>query len=275
MGTQIANVPTALTANAFTRAGYSVQRLEHGCWRRGHRLRERCDLFLRGRHHAVCPVDGAAERHTVTFNANGGTGTMSNQAANVPTALTANAFTLDGLHVQRLEHGCRRRAPPTLTVTTCLRQHDLHAQWLQATQTRVVSAATPSNGTPSAGHRSWSASTSICPATPALSRQLHRPVDAGTASTYSIMRVWAASPVRSIPAMRVLERIAFNGANTTGTTGNTVVFQITFDVVGSGTSALDLAYSAMAAATSFTNLLPILTVNDGPVTASWWGPTTR
>ena len=36
--------------------------------------------------------------------------------------------------------------------------------------------------------------------------------------------------------------------NTTGATGNTVVFQITFDVAGSGTSALDLAYSAMAAA---------------------------
>ena len=34
--------------------------------------------------------------HTVTFNANGGTGTMSNQIANVPTALTANAFTRTG-----------------------------------------------------------------------------------------------------------------------------------------------------------------------------------
>ena len=31
--------------------------------------------------------------HTVTFDSNGGTGSMSNQIANVPTALTANAFT--------------------------------------------------------------------------------------------------------------------------------------------------------------------------------------
>jgi uncharacterized repeat protein (TIGR02543 family) len=63
-------------------------------------------------------------------------------------------------------------------------------------------------------------------------------------------------------------RIDFNGANATGTTSNFVVFQITFDVVGAGTSALNLEYSVMAAATSFTNLLPILTVTDGQVVAS-------
>jgi uncharacterized repeat protein (TIGR02543 family) len=34
--------------------------------------------------------------HTVTFDANGGTGTMSNQTANTPTALTLNAFTRTG-----------------------------------------------------------------------------------------------------------------------------------------------------------------------------------
>ncbi|HTO99874.1 MAG TPA: InlB B-repeat-containing protein, partial [Anaerolineales bacterium] len=34
--------------------------------------------------------------HTVTFNANGGAGTMSNQVANVPTAITLNTFTRTG-----------------------------------------------------------------------------------------------------------------------------------------------------------------------------------
>ena len=34
--------------------------------------------------------------HTVTFNSNGGTGTMAPQAANVPTALTLNSFTRTG-----------------------------------------------------------------------------------------------------------------------------------------------------------------------------------
>src|ERR1019366_2684926 len=34
--------------------------------------------------------------YTVTFNANGGTGTMAAETDNVPTALTANAFTYSG-----------------------------------------------------------------------------------------------------------------------------------------------------------------------------------
>jgi aspartate 1-decarboxylase len=59
--------------------------------------------------------------------------------------------------------------------------------------------------------------------------------------------------------------IVFNGANASGATGNTVIIQITFDVVGAGVSALDLEYSAMAAAGTFANLLGILTVTDGQV----------
>ena len=38
----------------------------------------------------------ALPNHTVTFDAHGGTGTMTPQVANVPTALTANTFTLSG-----------------------------------------------------------------------------------------------------------------------------------------------------------------------------------
>jgi uncharacterized repeat protein (TIGR02543 family) len=63
-------------------------------------------------------------------------------------------------------------------------------------------------------------------------------------------------------------QITFNGANASGATGNTVVFQITFDVVGPGTSALNLEYSAMAAANTFCDLLPGATVNDGSVVAT-------
>ena len=40
----------------------------------------------------------ALPNHTVTFNSNGGTGTMSNQTANVPTALTLNSLHAHGLH---------------------------------------------------------------------------------------------------------------------------------------------------------------------------------
>ena len=63
-------------------------------------------------------------------------------------------------------------------------------------------------------------------------------------------------------------QISFNGANTTGTPGNFIILNITFNVTGTGTSALDLAYSAMAAAGTFNSLLGILTVNDGSVVAT-------
>jgi len=58
--------------------------------------------------------------------------------------------------------------------------------------------------------------------------------------------------------------ITFNGANAIGATGNIHAIVITFNVVGAGTSSLDLGYSSMAA-TSFNSLLPILTVTDGQV----------
>ncbi len=61
--------------------------------------------------------------------------------------------------------------------------------------------------------------------------------------------------------------LAFNGANTSGATGNNIVLNVTFNVTGGGTSVLNLGVSAMSAATTFTDLLPILTVNDSSVTA--------
>lgn len=59
--------------------------------------------------------------------------------------------------------------------------------------------------------------------------------------------------------------ITFNGANASGVTGSLSILTITFDVVGPGTSPLNLEYSAMAAATTFGDLLPILTITDGQV----------
>jgi hypothetical protein len=66
--------------------------------------------------------------------------------------------------------------------------------------------------------------------------------------------------------------ITFSTASGTGATGNISILTITFDVDGAGTSALDLAYSAMAATPTTTNLLPILTIYDGSVTASGGSP---
>ncbi len=64
-------------------------------------------------------------------------------------------------------------------------------------------------------------------------------------------------------------QITFNGANASGAAGNTIVLNITFNVISAGTSQLDLTYSAMAAASStFPSLLGILVVNDGSVNAA-------
>ncbi|MFQ6091411.1 MAG: dockerin type I domain-containing protein [bacterium] len=59
--------------------------------------------------------------------------------------------------------------------------------------------------------------------------------------------------------------ITFNGANPTGVGGTFTVLTITFNVCGldsSGTD-LDLEFSAVAAAKTFRNLLPVLIVHDG------------
>ena len=138
----------------------------------------------------------------------------------------------------------------------------------------VVSAATPSNATPSIGQQivvsinvnmagssapnnalgSFTGSLAWNPAI--LTYSSNSGLQAGFTGAINTASVGTGS-------------IAFNGANTTGATGNNVVLTITFDVVGGGTSALDLAYSAMAAASTFANLLPILTVNDGQVVAQY------
>ena len=115
MSNQVANVPTALTLNAFTRTGYTFSGWNTAptagtAYADGATYSFAADITLYAQWTAL-------PNHTVTFNTNGGTGTMSNQVANVPTALTLNTFTRAGYTLQRLEHGgqrlghclCRRR----------------------------------------------------------------------------------------------------------------------------------------------------------------------
>ena len=49
-----------------------------------------------GSHCDIGAYEAEVINHTVTFNANGGSGSMSNQVANIPTALTTNTFTRTG-----------------------------------------------------------------------------------------------------------------------------------------------------------------------------------
>ncbi|MFO7696217.1 MAG: InlB B-repeat-containing protein, partial [Anaerolineae bacterium] len=95
MAPQLANVPTALTLNAFTRTGYTFTDWNTAAdgsgmaYANGATYSFAADLTLYAQWSAL-PM------YTVTFDANGGTGTMAPQAANVPTTLTLNAFTRAG-----------------------------------------------------------------------------------------------------------------------------------------------------------------------------------
>ena len=115
MSAQIANVPTALTANAFTRAGYTFSGWNTAAggggtaYANGATYSFSADITLYAQWTALA-------NHTVTFNTNGGTGTMSAQTANVPTALTANTFTRRATRSAAGTRLLAAGAPPTLTV---------------------------------------------------------------------------------------------------------------------------------------------------------------
>jgi hypothetical protein len=61
--------------------------------------------------------------------------------------------------------------------------------------------------------------------------------------------------------------LRFSGANPYGAAGRVRLVLVAFDVVGVGPSALDLGFSAMAAARSFADLLPALVITDARVVA--------
>jgi len=95
MANEVANVPTALTANTFTRAGYTFSGWNTAANGSGTAYADAAsysfaaDLTLFAQWTAILTK-------TVTFNNNGGTGSMANEVANVPTALTTNTFTRAG-----------------------------------------------------------------------------------------------------------------------------------------------------------------------------------
>ncbi|OIQ75002.1 internalin-A precursor [mine drainage metagenome] len=97
MAPQVASVPTALTLNAFTRSGYSFtgwNTLANGtgtAFADGAVYSFAADISLYAQWTVVVVTS-----HTVTFMANGGTGTMAPQVSSVPAALTINAFALTG-----------------------------------------------------------------------------------------------------------------------------------------------------------------------------------
>jgi len=94
MSPQTADVPTALTPNSFTRTGYSFSGWNTASDGSGTAYADgsiydfSADITLF--------AQWTANNYTVTFSANGGSGSMSPQTANVPTSLTSNTFTRTG-----------------------------------------------------------------------------------------------------------------------------------------------------------------------------------
>ena len=273
MSNQIANVPTALTANAFTRTGYTFSGWNTAAggggtaYANGATYSFAADITLYAQWTALA-------NHTVTFNANGGTGTMSAQVANVPTALTANTFTRTGYTFSGWNTAAGGGGTAYANGATYSFAADitLYAQWMQTTNT-VVSAATPSNATPSVGRQ-------IVVTINIDMSGVSAPDDALGSFTGTLDWNPAILTYRSNTGIGAgftgnvntgsagSGHILFNGANSTGATGNNTIVTITFTAAAAGTSALNLEYSAMAAASTFANLLPILTVTDGSVVVS-------
>ena len=95
MTSQTANVPTALTLNTFTRAGYSFSGWNTQAdglgtnYADGATYAFAADITLYAKWTAL-------PNHTVTFNSQRRHGHDESQTANVPTALTLNTFTRAG-----------------------------------------------------------------------------------------------------------------------------------------------------------------------------------
>ena len=74
------NAAAGPDANTFTRTGYTFGGWNTAANGSGTAYADGAELSLHGRRHPLRPVE-RCHSHTVTFDANGGTGTMSNQTA--------------------------------------------------------------------------------------------------------------------------------------------------------------------------------------------------
>jgi uncharacterized repeat protein (TIGR02543 family) len=94
MAAETKNAPTALAANSFTRAGYAFAGWNTLADGSGTSYADGATFPFTA--DSTLYAQWVAMSHTVTFTANGGTGSMAAETRNVPTALTSNSFTRAG-----------------------------------------------------------------------------------------------------------------------------------------------------------------------------------
>jgi uncharacterized repeat protein (TIGR02543 family) len=141
MANQTASQFTTLSANAFTRPGYIFegwQTADGNRWLWGYGFETDLTVYARWK----------SERPTLTFDANGGSGTMANQSANVATALTANTFTRPGYVFDgwaTSATGIKNYANGALYPFTA--DATLYARWVTAPSSTVTFNANGGSGT--------------------------------------------------------------------------------------------------------------------------------
>jgi uncharacterized repeat protein (TIGR02543 family) len=140
MSNQVANIPTALTTNAFTRTNYTFSGWNTAANGSG-------TPYANG---ATYPFDADTTlfaqwtqvNHTVIFNSNGGTGSMSNQVANAPTALTTNTFTRTNYTFSGWNTAANGSGTPYANGATYdfVADATLYAQWTQINHTVIFNS---------------------------------------------------------------------------------------------------------------------------------------
>jgi uncharacterized repeat protein (TIGR02543 family) len=95
MANEVDNVPTALTAESFARAGFTFSGWNTINDGSGTAYSDGASYSFAG-DQTMYAQWTVIPNKTVTFDPNGGSGSMANEAHNVPTTLTANAFTQAG-----------------------------------------------------------------------------------------------------------------------------------------------------------------------------------
>ena len=96
MSNQTASTATALTSNGFTRSGFTFAGWSTSPSGSVEYAQGASFPFSASDTLYAIWTSNSAPSQTVTFDANGGTGTMSNQTASTATALTSNGFTRSG-----------------------------------------------------------------------------------------------------------------------------------------------------------------------------------
>ncbi len=186
-------------------------------------------------------------------------------------AVPADAVVGGGTSVLNLEYSALVAANTGTDLLPILTANDAQVAVGGAVGSSVVSTVTPSNAEPAAGEQivvsidmdmtgvaapddalgSLAGSLSWNPAV------LDYVSDSGLLAGFS----------SDITVDEVAGRITFEGSHPTGVPGSGTALTVTFDVLATGTSPLDLEYSALVAANTGTDLLPILTANDAQVAA--------